>query len=130
MTDPSQMLVEINARRSKFIFRSLILLLIIAVGSFAYFYRSIPKEARDKLIGKSNAAKKLVYTATPPGLDEKSNEDVLAGLKEGATPEVYTSRLEEEFVKSKDEIKKLRVEINKLNHKIEKQKKLIEKILK
>lgn len=124
------MLLEINAKRGKWVFRLLITLLVLAIGGGAYFYKSIPEEARDKLIGKSNAAKKLVYTATPPGLDEKTNEDILSGLKEGVTPEVYLTRIEEEFIKSKDEIKELRVVINKLNHKIDKQKLIIKKLLK
>ena len=130
MTSPSQTLVKINARRSKIIFRLLIVLLVSVVGGFIYFYKTIPKENLDRLIGKSNSAKGLVYRATPPGLDEKNSKDIIASLKAGVSKEVYVARLEKEFLKSKDENKELKVEINKLNHKLQKQKKIINKLLK
>ena len=130
MTSPSQLMLNINARRSRLVFRLLIALLLAVIVGFIYFYQTIPKENLDRLIGKSNTAKGLVYRATPPGIDEKSSEDISVTLKKGVTPEVYVSKLEKEFLKSNDEIKELKVEINKLNHKLQKQKKIINKLLK
>lgn len=130
MTNPSQMLIKINERRNKIVFRLLITLLLFVVGGFIYFYQTIPKENLDRLIGKSNAAKDRVYRSTPPSINEKSKENIIQSMKVGLSTEDYISRLEEKYLESIEENRELKVEIRKLNHKVEKQKKIIDKILK
>ena len=97
-------------RRNKLFFGFLIALLLAVLGGFAHFYKSIPKESLERLIGKSDSVKNRIYQPTPPSIDQGSRDSILEKMKAGLTSKEYIAEIEAAYINILEENENLRKE--------------------
>lgn len=112
--------------------RLLIFLSILLVGVMVWFYKSIPEENLNRLLGKKTKSSELAYQSTPPELNPGTS------VKSQPSPapeslEEYkelVNKLQRQVDYEQKQVVKLNKVIAELNKKIEKQKKIINQLLK
>lgn len=131
MTDPSEIIYKFSSSKNRFILKLLLFLSVILVGVMIWFYKSIPEENLNRLLGKKTPYSNISYQSTPPKVDKKAKQAITASSAPKTQKEYKESiaKLTRKIEYDRKVIQQLHKKIEVLGKKVDKQKKIINQLL-
>ncbi|MCB9229099.1 MAG: hypothetical protein H6618_05760 [Deltaproteobacteria bacterium] len=132
-TAPSEIIYKFNSSRNRFILRFLLILVIILAGVMAWFYKSIPEDSMDRLLGKKRAISQRDYQTTPPAPARLSSSTKETSIVTTAATthdsDAIILQLRKQLEQEKQKTESLQAKIQELEEETKKQKNIIKKLI-